>query len=485
MSESDHTDGDGRDDRRPDRRSDRDGVSGPVAAAVGVTLLLLVIVALLLMERHHTWPFPRPAPVIATGCPRPDGGGQPPNFGLQQRQIRQLREQGFRGDFFAQLELGRRYEARRDTDRNLRDPVESAVWYALALTNPSGYAPVTEQPGIGPNEYGGDSLYESCRAFERSQASEVLDGLWRQMSSDEQQDVRQRITYILYTQGGPGYRILARLTATGAGAFGEPLPADRPNETYLPGAIPVELFARNDVDAYLYSYLAAQQGDIGGYVMLKDFERTAGGGYGDFAQAKANRWVPPFEFYPPEAPASGVPHSDESRLDTDADEAALSRLDELPFIHVGQALAYLQVTPRPAPSVQLLTPSEVRAFQAMIGRPQTGRLAPIERVRAVQYAAVNGSARAQLVLAVMYSEGVGVRADYARAYYWYQRADRQGSGEAKFAIANYFSLGVEGVADQDKAKAVVYRLDSAMAGFKPSAERIQAVLAQISRKVRP
>jgi hypothetical protein len=118
----------------------------------------------------------------------------------------------------------------------------------------------------------------------------------------------------------------------------------------------------------------------------------------------------------------------------------------------------------------------------MLGREQTGHLTPLEKVRAIQYAAVDGSTHAQLVLAVMYSEGVGVKADYARAFHWYQEAARAGSPEAKFAIANYFSLGVGGVADQDKARAVIYRLDSALAGFQPQATNIQAVLAQVSRK---
>ncbi|WP_163333582.1 tetratricopeptide repeat protein, partial [Klebsiella aerogenes] len=87
----------------------------------------------------------------------------------------------------------------------------------------------------------------------------------------------------------------------------------------------------------------------------------------------------------------------------------------------------------------------------------------------IQLAAVDGSARAQLVLAVMYSEGVGVPVDYARAYHWYETADKQGSPEAKYAMSTFLSLGVEGVADQDKAKAVVYQIDSALSGFKPSA----------------
>jgi TPR repeat protein len=81
----------------------------------------------------------------------------------------------------------------------------------------------------------------------------------------------------------------------------------------------------------------------------------------------------------------------------------------------------------------------------------------------------------------MYSEGVGVPADYARAFYWFSEADRQGSPEAKFAMSTYFALGVAGVADQNKAEAVVYRMDSALSGFKPEARRIQAVLEQVTR----
>ena len=113
-----------------------------------------------------------------------------------------------------------------------------------------------------------------------------------------------------------------------------------------------------------------------------------------------------------------------------------------------------------------------------------GRLSWLERVRAVQLASVNGSSEAQLVLAVMYAEGIGVPADYARAYHWFDQAAKQGSPEAKFAISTYFALGVAGVADQDKAQAVAYRIESALSGFAPSAARLQAVLAQVSRSQR-
>ena len=51
-------------------------------------------------------------------------------------------------------------------------------------------------------------------------------------------------------------------------------------------------------------------------------------------------------------------------------------------------------------------------------------------------------------------------------------------------MSTYFALGVSGVADQDKAAAVAVRIDSALAGFGPSASRLQAVLAQVSRSQR-
>lgn len=464
-------------------------------------------------------PFAQAA--AAGACPRPDAAsGHQPQFNQQQREIRFLRELGFRGDFFAQLDLGGRYDARREADKNLEDPIEAAVWYALALTNPGGYEPAAPTPVIVDRDRtfiapaGPGSLYDDCRAFERDQASDALSRLWSRMSSEEQDEVRKRVVYVLSTQGAAGFRILARVSQTDTGPYGEPrsyvAPPHRANEgLYLPGFGPsppppaspayrpyaIELFPRNDVDAYLYDDLAAQGGDVAAYVLLKDFENASPdrSGYADFVEAKANRWVQPFEFYPPDAPASGVPHSDESSYHDEAGEIALGRIGELPFIHVLDALRYLHVINCPpivfdgraySPGYYGLRPTEISAFQAMLGREQTGVLTPLDRVRAIQYAAVDGSVHAQLVLAVMYAEGIGVRADYARAFYWFQEADRGGSPEAKFAIANYFSLGVGGVADQNKAKAVALRLDSAMAGFQPQADHIQAVLAQVTRKLR-
>ncbi|HYF22563.1 MAG TPA: tetratricopeptide repeat protein [Caulobacteraceae bacterium] len=429
-------------------------------------------------------------------CPRPSGpSGVQPGFNDQEREIRHLRRLAFSNDFFAQLELGRRYQAVRAVDKNIEDPIESAVWYALALSNAEGYAPINRavKPAFGALRP--ISRYDDCRAWERHVAYDALDKQLERMSTEEQEKVRNRVIYILSTMDAEGFRTLARLYDGLYGPYGEPADnaqameaAGRPigggkNGGYRAA---VSLFPRNDVDAYLYNYLAVQTGDVGAYVLLKDFERSAPqrANYGAFVEAKAKRWVPPYEFYPPEAPETGVPHSDESRVRGDAWDFALAKVNDLPFVHVGRALQYLGITTTVPASPTELSQRQIETLEAMLGHPMEGRLSNLEKVRAIQYAAINGSAQAQLVLAVMYAEGVGVPADYARAFHWFSEADRQGSPEAKFAMSTYFALGVAGVADQDKAKAVVYRMESALAGFKPSVSRIQAVLAQVSRAPR-
>jgi TPR repeat protein len=302
------------------------------------------------------------------------------------------------------------------------------------------------------------------------------------MSTEERDKVRRRATYVLSTQGAEGFRTLGRLHDVAFGPFGEPaddiqaLFARRPDG--WPDAI--RLFERNGVDAYMYDYLAMQTGDVGAYVLLQDLQKTAPwAGFSDIAEQRARRWVPPYEFYPPDAPESGVPHSDESEPVDEVDRVALYRVNELPFVHIAEALAYLHVIAKPCLEKEL-TGHDVQTFQAMLGRPSTGWLSPLEKVRAIQFAAVNGSPHAQLVLAVMYAQGVGVPPDFARAFHWFEEADRQGSPEAKFAVATYFSEGLAGVADQAKAEAVVHQLDAALAGFRPSAHRLGRMLERVS-----
>src|SRR5690606_9964364 len=111
--------------------------------------------------------------------------------------------------------------------------------------------------------------------------------------------------YVLSTQDAKGYRTLARLHDSLYGAFGEPQDNREGREAWghdrnnggpdrdasaLHAA--TNLFQRNDVDAYLYNYLAVQTGDVGAYVLLKDFERSSPSRsrYAAFVEAKARQW---------------------------------------------------------------------------------------------------------------------------------------------------------------------------------------------------
>ena len=484
--------------RRGFDRFNRSGGMGPLPFLAAAAVLVLAVLGALLLSGFgdrglRFWSRSDPA---EAACPRP-ASVTGSDFNDQEAGIRQLRRLAFRGDFFAQLELGGRYAASRATDRNLEDPIESSVWYAMALANTEGFAPINSARRAGLGSWRPLSGYDDCRAFERRVAYQRLDTMLSRMTRDEQEEVRDRVIYVLSTRDADGYRTLARLHDALYGPFGEPIDNRQAREAWGQGHRPgdplrqgrggrqaaVSLFPRNDVDAYLYNYLAVQTGDVGAYVLLRDFEASspARSRYGAFVEAKARQWVPPFEFYPNQAPRSGVPHSDESRSRGDAYDYALTRISELPFVHVGRALRYLGVTDNVAPSPDALSKRQIETLEAMLGHPMEGRLSYQERVRAIQLAAVNGSSEAQLVLAVMYAEGVGVPADYARSFHWFSQADRQGSPEAKFAMSSYFALGVAGVADQDKAEAVVYRIESALSGFTPSASRLQAVLAQVSR----
>jgi len=473
---------------------------GPLTAVAAIVALAVVAGSVASCGDHGPSFWRQGGGANANACPRPASltGSE---FNAQEAGLRALRRAAFRGDFFAQLELGQRYAAVRATDKNIEDPIESSVWTGMALANDQGYSPINRAERRGMfGRLRSLSRYDDCRAWERHEAYNRLDAQLSRMSRDEQEQVRDRMIYVLSTQDAAGFRTLARLHDSLFGPFGEPEDNAEGREAFgrKDGAnreeqwrgarySAVNLFQRNDVDAYLYNYLAVQTGDVGAYVLLKDFERSSPSraASGAFVEAKARQWVPPYEFYPNDAPASGVPFSDESRPRGDAYDYALSRMQtEMPFVHVGRALKYLGVVQIVPTEPNRLTKHEIEAFEAMLGHPMDSFLSPLEKVRAIQLAAMNGSSEAQLVLAVMYSEGIGVPADYARAFHWYALADKQGNPEAKFAMSTFFALGVAGVADQDKAEAVAYRIDSALAGFGPSASRLQAVLAQVSRSPR-
>jgi TPR repeat protein len=441
---------------------------------------------------------PQDASCQAPPCPRPTPGAAPPGFGGQEYEIRDLRRRAFAGDFFAQVDLAHRYTSSRNVDANLKDPVESAVWYAMALANQDGWSgvdrPIAAQPqpscflcnlfGPAPPAYTQTQI-STCRDLARQEAYQNLEGLASNFTGFERQQVRDRVIYLLATLGSKGYLTLSRMYDRNYATFGEPWTdpvAAQANVTNTSA-----IFVRSDADAWLYDYLAAGTGDVAAYMALKNFE-TNFPDKPDALVPAANRWTPPFEFYPPDPPENKTgaePYSDESRITDAADEYALRAFEAVPFIHISRALCFLQVSHCDAKSVRELDQHAVGAFHAKIGEPVQDPFTLLDGVRAIQLAAVQGSADAQLLLAVMYSEGIGVRADYARSLKWFEAAAHQGSPAAQFAVSNYFALGVEGVSDQDKAAAVAQRLASAVDGFHPSAQRLRDLVAHIYRTHHP
>ncbi len=487
MSECDHT---GSVSRRIFRVVEQilDGLKGRTRGVVALLLGLFVSVGLTACHGKPWEGIGRQSDGVEgrAACPRPPDMYQQGGFNGQEKEVRYYRHLAFGNDFFAQIELGNRYAALNAADKNLEDRIESSVWLVMALANNEGYAPMTR--AIDPRRGGvAASRFDRCRAFERARAYKLLDNNLSMMDSGERDKVRDRVIYIMASQGPEGFRTLGRLYDDQYGPMGEP--ADNPQAIKANmrgsdyGLANVRgLFERSDVDAYLFNYKAMETGDVGAYVMLKDFERSAPDRqrYASFVESKAKRWVAPYEFYPPEAPSGGVPHSDESRPD-DSAIYALSRMDELPFVHVVHALNYLDLLHTECEGPADMPKQTIDGLRAMLGLPGGERLTNMDRLRAIQIAAVNGDSRSQLVLAVMYSEGVGVEVDPARAFYWYQQAEKQGSPEARYAMSTYFDMGLAGVADQNKAESVVLQLDSALAGFRPSASRLRDVLNQVSR----
>ncbi|HEY0598554.1 MAG TPA: sel1 repeat family protein, partial [Brevundimonas sp.] len=108
---------------------------GPVAiAAIAGVLALTAFGMVSCGDRSSGVRFWQRGDASSNACPRPASltGSE---FNAQETGLRALRRAAFRGDFFAQLELGSRYAAIRATDKNIEDPIESATWYAMALAN--------------------------------------------------------------------------------------------------------------------------------------------------------------------------------------------------------------------------------------------------------------------------------------------------------------------------------------------------------------
>jgi hypothetical protein len=173
---------------------------GPLTAVAAIVALAVVAGTVASCGDHGPSFWRQGGGANANACPRPASltGSE---FNAQEAGLRALRRAAFRGDFFAQLELGQRYAAVRATDKNIEDPIESSVWTGMALANDQGYSPINRAERRGMfGRLRSLSRYDDCRAWERHEAYNRLDSQLSRMSRDEQEEVRDRMIYVLSTQ---------------------------------------------------------------------------------------------------------------------------------------------------------------------------------------------------------------------------------------------------------------------------------------------
>ena len=301
--------------------------------AYGPLLLLAAIIVLVSLGwigwRYAPWypprhavPPPEPPPQSSSvvspplgriaECPRfspPYAEAAQARSNSDERRIRALRRLAWQDDFFAQITLADIYRAANSLDQNYQDVQEAAVWLVAALSNPEGYQPLARD-GI-----------DDCRDDERYNADAALIDITAHMSAEDIAEVRDRVIYIFASQGAPGLLKLARIyDEPGFDVYGEPWPfgmSDRRVEIRRRVRRQrMALFTPRAVDAWLFYFLAAQQGDPMAGLSLADFEGRTRSDFRNYATEKAFRWASPFEYYPAETTArGGVPLSDESYCD--------------------------------------------------------------------------------------------------------------------------------------------------------------------------
>lgn len=87
-----------------------------------------------------------------------------------------------------------------------------------------------------------------------------------------------------------------------------------------------------------------------------------------------------------------------------------------------------------------------------------------------------GDAQAQLLLGLMYDNGLGTKQDYEQALYWYTEAAKRGHARAQFNVAEMLTLG-QGTA-RDKQQAIEWYTRAAKNGFAEAQYKLGLALGQ-------
>lgn len=424
-------------------------------------------------------------------------------------------------DYLSEVKLGDIYGDERG-DNKYYDPVEAYVWYYLASVSDRMH------------EHIGDRYARRVIATDYHRALEQQQKLMLLMNADQREQARKRIIYVLSCRGADGFIKLGQIHTANYGDDAQPAPqgppawnAHGPRNTYTPppdtygslgdvwssehrfrdnawgefengdaatarrqmGIASDSVIVENNGEALTYYHIADNMGDPLAREYLKGLDynvrasRWLGPRVATEAADKAQYWSPPFEFYPPDGNASGVPYTDECHLGMDRQRALALAQVGIPPHDVQQSLWFLGWSSVPfARWAASNVGSEYKAiarFQATLGDEPTGKFTPLEIVRVIQTAAQKGDAASQNALGVMYAKGIGVPLNYARAEHWFQKAADQRYGAALYHLGVLYKAGPLGV-KQDLSKANDYMTASALAGFKPTLNQLRELLDHAS-----
>ncbi|MGH6871226.1 MAG: tetratricopeptide repeat protein [Rhizomicrobium sp.] len=424
-------------------------------------------------------------------------------------------------DFLSEVRLGDIYGDERG-DSKYYDPIESYVWYYLA----------SQSDRLA--EHIGDRYARRVIADDFHRSLVQQQKLMLLMTADQREQARKRIIYVLSCRGADGFIKLGQIHTANYGDDVSAAPAGPPawnahgpKQTYTPppdtygslgnvwgsvhrfhddawnefdsgdaatarrqmGIASDSVIQENNGEALTYFHVADNMGDplAREYLRQLDYNvrnsRWLGPRVSAEAAEKAQYWVPPYEFYPPDGNASGVPYSDECHMGLDRERALAVAQAGIPPHDVQQALWFLGWSSVPfARWAAAQGGSEYKAiarFQATMGDEPTGKFTPLEIVRVIQTAAIKGDASSQNTLGVMYAKGIGVPLNYARAEHWFQKAADQRFGAALYHLGVLYKAGPPGV-KQDLSKANDYMTASALAGFKPTMNQLRDLLDHAS-----
>jgi hypothetical protein len=430
-----------------------------------------------------------------------DSNGGPtaaaPEPPADEHRFRALRHAAWQNDdFWAQVELGHLYNATRDN--NDYDPVEAYVWYFLASINPQARMD-------GEVEYDGDyrypSVYDATKDARRNRAH-----IAQLFTSDERDEARDRITYILACRGPAGLVLLGELYSrwspidgddsygSSSGSSGDRSRGDKYSSSDSGGDYdeePVRPIAPDDHDAMLYYQLAANSGGhlspryqdfVTEYqeFLKRDLGDAVGQEVAQSAAIDAQRWHLPFAYYPGSRMRSGMPLTDECNGNSDVDEPASADDTPISYWNLQEALWALNLL-RDPPTKRVLDPNSLDMFNAIVayqkshGKDPTGRLTIRQGLDLLTEAAERQDPASEIALGKIYVLGtiqsVPEVANGDGEVWWQQVAkDRRASnyyrGMAFYDLASIYRNGYGNV-PPDRTQADLYKKYSEDMRFDP------------------